>query len=192
MSGALQRLPMSAWSHTLLSRWLYHHYPGKSARLTRQHTGHRSAMTFRALQPCRFPHYLSWKYPVKTLSLVTTSPHCRSHSLPLQHHQDPPHPLPRGLRQEMWSGITPNHQSHCQQALGFPWDPVPDSLSEPDPDYLSCRNSMHSLSHFLTQSWSLKRRNLISSLKSEDLEMGSAGENVMGCMVVVSQQRTDL
>ena len=53
---------------------------------------------------------------------------------------------------------------------------------------LSCQNQMCSLSHFLTQSWSLEKRNLISSLESDGLEMGSVGENVMDYVALVGQQ----
>ena len=122
----------------------------------------------------------------KDTSLVTTPPHRLSCSLPLQHQQDPPHPLPRGLHQGMWSGIAPNCRSHCLRVLGIPlgilYQTRRPSLIQMN---LSCRNPMCSLSHFMTQSWSLRKRNLISSLESDGLNMGSRGENVMDYVALV-------
>ena len=81
----------------------------------------------------------------------------------------------------MQSGITPNCQNHCLQVLGIPleilyWICHP-SLIQMN---LSCWNPMCYLSHFLTQSWSVKKRNLIASLWSDGLEIGSGGKEYDG------------
>ena len=93
----------------------------------------------------------------------------------------------------MQSRITLSHQSHCLQVLGISlgilYQTHHPSLTQMS---LSCQNLMHSLRHFLTQSWSLKKRNLILSLESDSLEMGSGRENVMDYVVLANQPHMDL
>ena len=84
-------------------------------------------------------------------------------------------------------------ESLSADAWDFSGDPVLDLLPKPDPDELELLEpDVHSLRHFLTQSWSLKKRNLILRLESDDLEMGSGGKNVMDYVVLVNQPHNGL
>ena len=147
MSGALQRLPMSAWSHTLLSRLAISSLPWQIC--SSHQTAYRTSLCHdfscaAALQvsslseleisskdtvPCDNVSSLPEPFSSSSASPGPSSPSPkRTTSGDVEwDHSEPPEPLSAGT----WDS---------------PGDPVPDSLSEPDLDYLSCRNSMHSLS----------------------------------------------
>ena len=137
MSGSLQHLPMVAWLHTLLSHLAISSLPWQIC------SSHQAV--YRTSLWNAFSHAVALQ--VSSLSELEISSkdtmpcdNTSSSSEPFSSSPAPAIPSsssPERTMSGMQSGITPNCWSHCLLgAWDSSWDPVPDSLSKPDPDEL--------------------------------------------------------